>query len=356
VAPNPPRTVDLDHRAFHLRCAPRQSLCITASGEGAVTLVDVASGQTKSVAGLPKIRDLCPHPTRPLLAVIDDTVGTLSVVDFDGSRLLELGAPRPHKGIDEWIKPGFIGCFFDQAGNDLWTVARLAPETVEVQLREAKRWSVVGSVTVEDPFQESYCSFYETSRPDVAALWMAAGQDGQRVFWVTKLTDSLGVEPEPFLEDTTPPVFSPDGGEFLVVDGLWSVCRYPFPTDRKLGTCRSKWGEEDYFGESLCYLNDTTALVHTHHGRLFRIDLRAMRVRDEVAVRGHEPRPVEEYYPRLIGDKTLCTDITSFARVGDAVLFTYNREKEADLGKWKDTLIFYEVGSLASRTAQSEGP
>ena len=356
MAPNPRRTVDLDHRAFYLRCAPRQSLCVAASGEGAVTLVDVDSGQAKSVAGLPKIRDICPHPTRHLLAVIDDAAGMLSVVGFDGSRQLEIGAPGPQKTVDEWLKPGFIGCFFDQAGNHLWTVARLAPETVEVQLRETERWSVVGSVTVEDPFEESDCSFYETNRADVSALWLAAGQNGQRVFWVRKLPDSLGVEPEPFLEDTTPPVFSPDGDEFLVVDGLWSVCRYPFPTDRKLGTCRSKWGEEDYFGESLCYLDDTTALVHTHHGRLFRIDLRAMRVRDELAVQGHEPRPVEEYYPRLIGDRTLCTDITSFARVGGAVLFTYNREKGANLAKWKDTLMFYELGLLAERSARNEGP
>jgi hypothetical protein len=184
---------------------------------------------------------------------------------------------------------------------------------------------------------------------------LAAGQNGQRVYWVTKLPDSLGFEPEPFLEGTTPPVFSPRGNEFLVIDGLWSVCRYPFPTDRKLGTCRSKWGEEDYFGDCLSYLDDTSALVQTHHGRLFRIDLRAMKVREEIAVRGHEPRPAEEYYPRLTGDKTLCTDLSYFTSVGESLVLVHHRETGVDPGKWKDTLILYNVGSIAGKTAWGEG-
>ena len=126
-------------------------------------------------------------------------------------------------------------------------MARRSADTVEVQLRETERWSVVGSVAVEDPFEESHCSFHATSRPDVAALWLAAGQNGQRVYWVTKGPDTLGVEPEPFLDDTIPPVFAPNGNEFLVIDDLGSVCKYPFPADRKLGTCRSKWGGADSF-------------------------------------------------------------------------------------------------------------
>lgn len=353
---NPPEIVDLDHRAVHLKGAPRQSLCVAASGEGALTLVDIGSGWADTITGLPKIRDVYPHPSRRLLALVDDDAGRLSVVDFNGSRVLEQEAPRLRKNIPSYLRSGFDGCFFDQAGDYLWSVARLSPDTVEVQLRETDRWSVVGSVAIADPFEESHCSFYATSRPDVAALWLAAGQNGQQVYWVTKLPDSLGFEPEPFLEDTTPPVFSPSGSEFLAIDGLWSVCKYPFPADRKLGTCRSKWGKEDYFGIHLCYLDDTAALVHTHHGRLFHIDLRAMRIREEIAIRGHEPRPVEEYYPSLIGDKTLCTDIAYFTRVGEAVILGYHRKTGADLVKWEDTLMIYNVDSMARKTARSEGP
>jgi hypothetical protein len=50
MAPHPPRTVNLDHRALHLRGAPRQSLLVAAAGHGAATFVNVDSGQTQSVA------------------------------------------------------------------------------------------------------------------------------------------------------------------------------------------------------------------------------------------------------------------------------------------------------------------
>jgi hypothetical protein len=353
---SPSRIVDLNHRALHVRSAPSQSLCVAASDQGALTIVDVDSGRTGSIAGLPKLRDVYPHPSRQLIALIDDEVGSLSVVDFAGSRLLEQEAPRLRKRTPSGLRPGFDGCFFDQAGDYLWTVARVSPETVLVQLRETEHWSVVGSVDVEDPFEESHCSFHATSRFDMAALWLGAGQNGQRVSWVTKLPDSLEVEQEPFLEDTTPPVFSPKGNEFLVIDDLGSVCKYPFPAERKLATCRLKRSEADQFEGYVIYLDDRTALVHTHHNRLFRIDVRMMKVREEIVVRDHEPKPVEQYYPTLIGEKSLCTDIIDFTRVGQAMVLGYHRETGADVGAWKDTLMIYDVDSFTNKSTRSERP
>jgi hypothetical protein len=351
MAANPPRTAELDHRAYHLRSAMHQSLCVAADREGAVTVVDVDSGRADSVGGLPAIRDIDAHPWQCLLALVDDEEGKLSVVDFDGSLVFEQKAPPIHEKLLSWLRPGFDGCLFDQNGSYLWTVARLTSQTVEVQVRETERWCVIGSIAVADPFEESSCSLHATSKPNVAALWLAAGQNGQRVSWVTMHADSLVVEPEPFLEDTTPPVFGPNGNEFLVVDALSSVCKYPFPAERKLGTCRSKWGEKDHFGTYVCYLHAKSALVHTDHGRLFRIDLRTMKISEKIAVPKHEPRPVEEHYPTLAGDKTLCPDIAYFARLGEVVVLVYQRHTGAEVAKWKDTLLIYDVDSLARNDA-----
>ena len=292
-------TVDLDHRAYHLRVAPRQLVCVAADSEGATTLVDVGSGRAHSLPFPSPIRDIGLHPSQPLIAVIDENGGKLSIVNFECEGLFEQAAPRLRKRAENSQRKGFEGCFFDQNANYFWSVARLSADRVEVQLRETERCSVVSSVAIEDPFEESSSSFHVTCRPDMVALWSAAGQNGQGVYWITKYPDSLAVELEPFLEDTTPPVFAPDGNEFLVIDDLPSVRKYRYPTERKLGVCRSKWGDEDYFGSCLCYLDATSAHVHSHHGRLFRIDLRAMKIADEIIVQGHEPRPAEQYYPSL---------------------------------------------------------
>ena len=350
----PTRAIELDHRAFDLLGGPQQSLCVAYAEEGAFTLIDLDSGRTVTVTGLTKIRDIYPHPLQPLLALIDD--GKLSVIDYHGSHLLEWKPPRLRKRSPSWLRPGFDSCYFDAYGDYLWSLARLSADKVEIQVRDTERWSVVGSAAVTDPFKGSHCSLYATSQPDVAVLWLAAGQNGQQVCWVTKLADSLDIEPEAYLEDTNPPVFAPKGDEFLVVDDLSSISKYPFPADQILGMCRSKWGEADYFGGGLCYLDNANALVLSHHSRLYRLDLRSMKIRDEVAVPGHEARPAEEYYPPLVGDKTLCTDIAFLTRLGRAVVLGFHRESGADLRKWKDTLLIYDVDSIARERTGARGP
>jgi hypothetical protein len=350
MTPNSPLTVNLDHRAYHLLVAPCQSVCVAADSDGAMTIVDVGSGRAQSVTFPMPIRDIGIHPSQPLIAVIDEKAGKLYIVDFEGKRLFEQAAPRPRKKAEDWQRKGFEGCYFDQNENHFWSVARRSADKVEVELRETERWSVLSSILVEDPFEESSCSFHPTCKPDVIALWLAAGQNGQGVYWITKYPGWLAAELEPFLENTSPPVFAPEGNEFLVIDDVPTVCKYGFPTERKLGVCRSRWGDEDYFGDSLCYLDATNALVKSHHGRLFRIDLRAMKVADEIIFQDHEPRPVEEYYPSLAGEKALCTDIAYFARFGEIMVFGCHRETGAEREQWKDTLMFLDVKSYAART------
>jgi hypothetical protein len=46
-----------------------------------------------------------------------------------------------------------------------------------------------------------------------------------------------------------------------------------------------------------------------------------MRVVNELTIEGHEPRPAEEYYPNLTGDRNLCTDIGEVSRLGDYLIF-----------------------------------
>jgi hypothetical protein len=348
---NPPRTVDLDHRAYYLQGAPQQSLCVAADVEGSLTLVDIDTGRKASIAGLPEIRDVHPHPSRRLLVLVDDETGRLCVLDFDGSRIFERKAPRCTKRLPRGMRSGFEAAFFDQEGSHLWSASRLSAETLAVQLWETERWSVVGSATVDDPFEEAECSFHATGRPDVVALWLTAGQNGQVLSWMTRHPDSLGAEPEPYLDDALPPVFAPSGHEFLVIDEDWRICKYPFPADRKLGTCRSRWGEGDSFGSGLCYLDDSTALVHTHHGRLFRVDLRAMKLRAELVIRGHEPKPVPFYYPGLDDDGTLCTDISHFTRIGETLVLAHSREDGTDTEKRPDTLTLDDVQYALEKTA-----
>jgi hypothetical protein len=45
---------------------------------------------------------------------------------------------------------------------------------------------------------------------------------------------------------------------------------------------------------------------------LYLVDLRKMAIADEVCLRGHEPRPVAEVYPKLSEGRGRCSDLSWF--------------------------------------------
>jgi hypothetical protein len=126
-----------------------------------------------------------------LLALVEHGSGKLFVLGFDGSPMFEEPAPRLPEGSPECMTGGYTDCQCDLSGTYLLCAATVSEDNVEIQLRETDRWSVVSRAVVEDPFGASSASFHSTTRPDTWALWLAAGQDGQCVFWVMRDDSSL---------------------------------------------------------------------------------------------------------------------------------------------------------------------
>lgn len=153
---------------------------------------------------------------------------------------------------------------------------------------------------------------------------------------------SLCITIEPCLKNTVPPVFSPSGDEFLTIVELGTALeRYRYPPAELLGVCESPYGADDPFETSLCYLGNSRVLACSTNGRIAVVDARSMRVVDELAIEGHEPRPTEEYYPRLVGDRSLCTDISYIARVRDYLIVVHPLQHplEPRLEEWRDALL-----------------
>jgi len=227
----------------------------------------------------------------------------------------------------------------------------VAQDRVEVQLRETERWSVVGRAVVADPFGPSHASFHPTARSDTWSLWLAAGQDGKCVYWVMRDGGSLRATIEPCLENSLPPLFSPGGDEFLTIDEPGSPLeRYRYPPAELLGVCECPYAEDE-FGTSLCYLDNSRALARSINGRIAVVDTQSMGVVDELAIEDHEPRPIEEYYPRVAGndDKSLCSDITYFKRVGDYLIVVHPLHRPLEPGP--DRMLCFPVGYVLERYA-----
>ncbi len=163
------------------------------------------------------------------------------------------------------------------------------------------------------------------------------------MYWLRRTRSGFSCTPEPKLKNTTPPVFSPGGKHVLVVNEDNAICGYDFPTMRQVGSPLESGDEDNPFAGSLCYLDERQALAGTEEGRVFAVDTVRMKLGEEVAVEGHEPRPIGEYYPTLAHERGLATDIGHFLRLGDAVVFVYRRDRGTGPVGWKDTLLWLSL-------------
>jgi hypothetical protein len=370
------------HHSVYRQGVSTPRLLAAAAEDGRISLCSFTAEPNISRLSAPgMIAAVSPHPSRPLLAVATKLwtqghpssahgdPGKLYVLGFDGSPIFEEAAPRPPKGWPEWRTGGYTDCQFDESGAYLLCAANVS-DHFEIQLRETNRWSVVSRVVVADPHICSLASFRSTARPDTWALWL----DGLCAYWAIRDGDSLRAMIEPCLEDKEPPEFSPSGDEFLTMDRLgiqlqryrgfgrrptspwyrlrWAITRKPPPAEL-LGVCESPYGDDlfaaDSFGRSLCYLDNSWALARSTNGRIAVVDTRSMRAVDEIAIEGHEPRPTEEYYPRLVGDRALCTDISEIARVGDYLIVRHSRPLEPGLEARRDGILCFPINYVLDR-------
>jgi hypothetical protein len=220
----------------------------------------------------------------------------------------------------------------------------LNAKDVIVQLYDLETGRTTDQATIKDPFGGSSCSFHPTGKPGLLCLWLAAGNpDMVQIYWLEPTQQGFSCTLETRLGNTLPPVFSPCGDQFLVVNDESAICKFDFDTMRQLASPLLSEDEDNPFAESLCYLDERQALASTNEGRIFLVDTVNMKVAEEVSLEGHEPRPIGEYYPTLAREGGLATDISWFTRLGEVILFVCRRDRGTDLSGWKDSVLWFSV-------------
>jgi hypothetical protein len=352
------RFIELDHHVPFLRGAPRQSLYIAAAREGQVTAFGMDFKPRKLGGQYSAIRAISLHPTKPILAVLEGESDKISIVTLDG------------KTLSAWVHPCCEDCCFDENGDFLLSVGHGSRHTVEIQSHETNRWSKVSSADVEDPFGESSCLFSPIGVAGGMSLWLAAGQNGQRVYWLSNDASGVRADLESTLKNTGPSWFSPRGDEFLIITEMHAVQRYQYPQVRLLGEWPGLDDELDMLGMYLCYLDQSSALVNTDQGRLLVLDLNTMGVTEAIAFstasgeeKGREMRdegngpskgstPIflkrmkERRQRQELGGWRRASDISFFERLGDVIVFVYRRSDGPGIFEWKDKLLCVPVHEL----------
>jgi hypothetical protein len=341
----PDGRIDLGHRAFFLRGTPGRTVVVAAE-DGHVSILAPDLKAARSLRLPSRLRAVSPHPSDRRLAVVEGDSGSLLVLDHAGRRLFGIDPPPFDGDAPRWVERGFDDCLFDETGEFLWLGARLDVERCEILLIETAGWSVVARAALTDPFGGSSLSFHPTRTPGLSSLWLAAGQDGQRFYWLKRSRGGITCAPEPRLENTTPPVFSPSGEQSLVLDDANAIRRYRFPDMRPLGSPLESGDDDDPFAESMAYLDDQRALIGSGEGRIFVADLNSTSI-DEVVLEGHEPRPVGAYYPNLSHEGGSATDISHFVSLGEMIFFVFRRDRGTGLAGWDDSLVWVSANRAA---------
>jgi hypothetical protein len=241
---HPTQDICVGHPANYVSRGPGGSL-IVASHDGRVSRLNpglnvVLPQRTRNG----DVQACSAHPSDRLLAIVGEEGRKLRVVHFDGSSIFE-GQPSDNRNST------FEQCFFDPGGTRLWCVLETDPQAV-VECREVDSWSVIEELVFENETGEGR-PLFEYCRPDLGLLFLPQSEEvGGRVYWLDPghSTRAPVISREPSLDGmllVAPPVFSPDGSEFLIVDRDRVVHRFAYPPSRQLGTCRLQPTDADYF-------------------------------------------------------------------------------------------------------------
>lgn len=289
------RELKLGHRAYHVRCSSSGHI-VAASEDGRVSVADPSQALIGSFRLSSHLSSVSITPDGQTLAVT--TAEGVALLDIAGSRI---GA----------IVGRFVDAWFDARGV-LWLAHRTSDSRFIIELYEGKTSQGPSCrVELDDPFGDSALMFHAGPAGGSVPLWVAAGQDGQAVYWLDHSGDELTADLLDDFEECLPPALSPDDGDhfLLVADGqelrlydrdeLAVVRRLPLPF-------------EDAPVEDLIYLSPSSAALIYGDGLMCAIDMKAM-TSTEVVVAGHEPRPVSSLYPTL-RESGFCSDVARLLR------------------------------------------
>jgi hypothetical protein len=293
VTISPLAEVTLKHRAFHV--------VVSDSGHVAA-LSRTGSGSLIS----PDFGSITPFAFSLGLtgAALSPDGSILAITAANGITFLSTSTSKKIHRLND----SFECCRFDSK-NRLWTCVRFSTEIVVIEVWEPGTWTKVAKTKITDPYGDSHIWFLPHPDQSCVVVWAAAGQDGQCLFWACLRNHEIRATRFPELDETTWPSFSPGGDEFLVISE-GQLHRYGYPRGplraRMRGLAES---EGDKLGDFVYYADADYALVTSLNYRLFLIDVESMEIADELAILGHEPRPVSELYPGLKGDRGLASDL-----------------------------------------------
>jgi hypothetical protein len=205
----------------------------------------------------------------------------LAIADGDGLAILDTSTLAPKHRLNG----SFLACLFAREAL-LWTCSQVDGDTANLEVWDAKSWHRVAGAQIADPFGESMFLLVPGPKPNSVAVWAAAGQNGQCLFWASLEEGAIDTTQFQGIRDCALPSFSPNGEEFLV-NTATALRRYGYPEGPLHGELSELDDKDNALDNWVAYADARHAVATTQNGAMLAIDVAQMAVKDEVAIAGH---------------------------------------------------------------------
>jgi hypothetical protein len=288
----------LTHRAYFVVVSSTGDV-LAVSPEGECTLL----GPDLST----RARFQCaPKPTAVALSAAHGRIAVcsawgLSIRDLEGREThavpIELGA----------------GCLFAPEHDLLWTIHPVDLHTFELGLRDGSNGRLLKQQRFSSPEQDASPSLHPHPSSRAVTIWIAAGQDGQWLFWGREDGTGIQIAPLAGVDRCALPAFAPGGQALLLLEGSTLARWSTDGSDRTAVVTEGPWlQDDDYLVESLAWLTNDRAVTATNEGRLWLVDPWNRRIVDEAYVQGHAPGPIGTIWPELARETGIASNLSFF--------------------------------------------
>jgi len=319
----------LSHRALHIASAIRSGDIVAADRSGKGTLIEAGSG-TLTPLQLPAPEGVAIHPDGTFLALA--TEEALLLLD------------RRTGAVRSSAMGKFDDCHFTPGGDLLWASRRPSEAEAVLEIRALANWEILASAAMGDPFGRSAFVLSPGADPSSISVWVAAGQDGQLIYWASHQGGKISVAPFDRLSFTVPPSFSPGGDSFVVIANYSELHHYSHPGDHR--HIAMPWpfeDENDQIGDSVAFAGDRHALLQSNEGHLYLVELARGVVVERVVIAGHEPRPASEIYPSLKSEHRPYTDLCYFRSLGAGMFLSVHHRDAPSVFDWTSELLTWRL-------------
>lgn len=257
--------------------------------------------------GIAEIQSVSVHPYLHSLVVAGSNV--IHVYDLNGNLI-------------EQVDGNIMEIQHSLDGKYLWCIRKDNTDQFTIEVRDADNLNqILAEKICEDELYDSTFSIGLIPETNTSYLSQMAGQDGSAIgFAGFTSKDITLIYPDSLNEDyeAVIPIWGESKHEFLLQQGDIGVFKYEYPS--------YKLSQEFHFPENMesvgyyyAYLNKNKAFIE-YDEQFWVLDLNVMQIEAPFCMDRHEPKETICFYPSLVNETSMMTDIYHLERVDNTLI------------------------------------